>query len=219
MMRFYDRADAGKQLAEALSFLKGRADLLVLAVPRGGVVVGAQVARALDAPLDVIIARKIPAPGNPELAIGAVTADGALVLDNDLVERLGVSEQYIETATAREQAEIERRLRAYRNNRPPVQVAGKTVVLVDDGVATGATTLAAIRSLRRQPLRELILAVPVGPPETITLLEREVDRVVVLETPEPFWAVGVFYEQFEQTTDAEVIELLNEYARQKPVQA
>jgi len=218
-MRFYDRADAGKQLAEALSFLKGRADLLVLAVPRGGVVVGAQVARALDAPLDVIIARKIPAPGNPELAIGAVTADGALVLDNDLVERLGVSEQYIETATAREQAEIERRLRAYRNNRPPVQVAGKTVVLVDDGVATGATTLAAIRSLRRQPLRELILAVPVGPPETITLLEREVDRVVVLETPEPFWAVGVFYEQFEQTTDAEVIELLNEYARQKPVQA
>ncbi len=213
-MRFLDRRDAGRRLAEALAFLRGRKELLILAVPRGGVVVGAEVARALQAPLDVVIARKIGAPGNPELAIGAVAADGTVVLDSDLVQSLGVSEQYIQRATERERAEIARRLRAYRDDRPPPQVAGRTVVLVDDGVATGATTLAAIRSLRKQAPRELILAVPVGPPETITTLSREVDRMVVLSTPEVFWAVGAFYDTFDQTTDQEVIALLNEFAGQ-----
>jgi predicted phosphoribosyltransferase len=193
-----------------MAFLKGRPDLLILAVPRGGVVVGSEIARALQAPLDVFIARKIGAPGNPELAIGAVASDGTAVLDEELVAQLGVSQSYIRSATERERVEIERRLRAYRGDRPPLAVAGKVVVLADDGVATGATTLAAVRSLRAQGPRELILAVPVGPRETIRMLSREVDGAVVLDTPEPFWAVGAFYERFEQTSDREVIALLRE---------
>ncbi len=211
-MQYADRRDAGRRLAEALAFLKGRPDLQILAVPRGGVVVGAEVARALGAPLDVVIARKLGAPDNPELAIGAVAADGTLVLDENLVARLGVSDTYVRSATERERLEIERRLRAYRGDRPPPAVAGKTVVVVDDGVATGSTTLAAIRYLRKQQPRELILAVPVGPPETIGMLNREVDRTVVLQTPELFWAVGAFYQAFEQTSDQEVIDLLKEFA-------
>ncbi|MGQ9683624.1 MAG: phosphoribosyltransferase [Anaerolineae bacterium] len=217
-MPFVDRVDAGRRLAQALSDLKGRSDLLILAVPRGGVEVGAEVARALQAPLDVFIARKIGAPGNPELAIGAVAADGATVLDEGLVASLGVPASYVQQATERERTEIQRRLRAYRGDRPAPQVANRTVVLVDDGVATGATTLAAIRALRQQRPHELILAVPVGPPDTIAMLRREVDRAVVLETPEPFWAVGAFYQRFDQTPDERVVELLREYARPAPVE-
>lgn len=209
-MRFTDRRDAGVRLAEALSFLKGRPDLLILAVPRGGVVVGFEVARVLEAPLDVVIARKIGAPQNPELAIGAVAPDGTTVLDEELVAALGVSREYIRTAAERARQEIGRRLLTYRGDRPAPVVAGKTVVLVDDGVATGATTQAAIRYLRQQQPRELILAVPVGPPDTVRMLEREVDRAVVLSTPEPFWAVGAFYDMFEQTTDEEVVDLLRQ---------
>ncbi len=211
-MPFNDRPDAGRRLAQALDFLRGRPDLLILAVPRGGVVVGAEVARALQAPLDVVITRKIPAPGNPELAIGAVAADGTTVLDQELVDQLAVPARYIQPAIEREREEIRRRLRTYRDDRPPPAVQGKTVVLVDDGVATGATTLAAIRFLRKQGPRELVLAVPVGPPETIAMLGREVDRTVVLETPELFYAVGAFYRVFDQTTDQEVIQILNELA-------
>jgi putative phosphoribosyl transferase len=207
-MRYLDRVDAGRRLADALSFLRGRPDVLVLAVPRGGVVVGAEVAQALGAPLDVIIARKIGAPGNPELAIGAVAADGTSVLDDLAISETGARANYIEDAVREAQEEIARRLRLYRDDRPPVQVTGKTVALVDDGVATGATIHAALRSLRKQNPRELILAVPVGPPDTIAMLGREADRVVVLQTPEPFYAVGMYYEDFSQTTDEEVRELL-----------
>lgn len=211
-MLFVDRRDAGRRLAEALSFLRGRPGLVVLAVPRGGVVVGAEVARALKAPLDIVIARKIGAPDNPELAIGAVAPDGTAVLDEQIAEQLGISDRYIQAATEEARQEIQRRLRLYRGDRPPIDASGKTVVLTDDGVATGMTTLAAIRYLRKQGPRELILAVPVGPPETVAMLSREVDRTVVLSKPEMFWAVGAFYQHFEQTSDEEVVALLREMA-------
>jgi len=215
-MQFIDRRDAGRRLAEALSFLQGRPGLVVLAVPRGGVVVGAEVARALKAPLDIVIARKIGAPDNPELAIGAVAPDGTAVFDEEMVRSLGVSEQYKQAAAEEARREIQRRLRLYRGDRPPLDVSGKTVILTDDGVATGMTTLAAIRYLRKQKPRELILAVPVGPPDTVAMLSREVDRAVVLYTPEVFWAVGAFYQRFEQTSDEEVIALLREMAAETP---
>jgi predicted phosphoribosyltransferase len=208
-MLFNDRQEAGRLLAERLGFLKGK-DVIVLAVPRGGVVVAAEVARALGAPLDVYITRKIGAPYNEELAIGAVAPDGSTVLDQGLVSSLGVSPQYIEKETARQKTEIERRLKKYRGEAPPPRLAGRHVVLVDDGVATGATTLAALRALRQQKPQKLILAVPVGPPDSIQMLSAEADQVVCLATPEPFWAVGRFFVDWSQTSDEEVIALLRQ---------
>jgi len=207
-MQFQDRRDAGQRLAEALAFLKGRENVLVLGIPRGGVIVAAEVARALGAPLDVFIARKISAPGNPEMAIGAVASCGEVVLDEGLVAGLGVQPYYVEKETARQRQEIARQIAAYRGDRASPELTGKIVVLVDDGVATGATTLAALRALRAAGPAELILAVPVGPPDAITLLSAEADRVICLHTPEWFWAVGAFYVDFDQTTDEEVIRLL-----------
>lgn len=208
-MLFNDRQEAGRRLAERLDFLKGK-DVIVLAVPRGGVVVAAEVARALGAPLDVYITRKIGAPYNEELAIGAVAPDGSTVLDQGLVSSLGVSPQYIEKETARQKTEIERRLKKYRGEAPPPKLAGRHVILVDDGVATGATTLAALRALRQQKPQKLILAVPVGPPDSIQMLSAEADQVVCLATPEPFWAVGRFFVDWSQTSDEEVIALLRQ---------
>ncbi|MBC7250665.1 MAG: phosphoribosyltransferase [Anaerolineae bacterium] len=211
-MQFRDRREAGQKLAEALSFLQGQKDVLVLGIPRGGVVVAAEVARALGAPLDVFITRKIGAPGNPELAIGAVASSGELVIDEGLVLGLGVSPRYVEEETERQKQEIARQMTLYRGHRPPPQLTGKTVVLIDDGVATGATTLAALRALRASAPAELILAIPVGPPDTVERLSAEADRVVCLHTPAWFWAVGAFYEDFSQTPDEEVIRLLQEMA-------
>lgn len=213
-MHFQDRCEAGQLLARELDFLKGMEDVIILAIPRGGVVVGYEVAKALDAPLDVYITRKIGAPYNPELAIGAVASDGGVVLDNALVGQLRVPDDYIEAETKRQQKEIERRMAKYQGERPPPELGGKTVVLVDDGVATGATTLVAIRALKKQRPAELILAVPVGPPYTIDRLGGEVDRMVCLATPEPFWAIGRFYVDFTQTSDEEVVTLLDELRKQ-----
>lgn len=210
MMHFRDRHEAGQLLAKELASLRGRQDLIVLGVPRGGVVVAYEVARALGAPLDVYITRKIGAPYNPELAIGAVASDGTLVLDHDLIERMGVPESYVKQETERQRQEIQRRLTAYRGSRPEPELRGKTVILVDDGVATGATILASLRAIKQRQPAELILAVPVGPPETIPLLQQEADRVVCLYTPELFWAVGAFYTIFDQTSDAEVVRLLQQ---------
>jgi len=209
-MPFRDRREAGQLLAQALAFLKGKENVIVLGIPRGGVVVAAEVARAIGAPLDVYITRKIGAPYNPELAIGAIASSGDVVLDEGLIGSLGVSPEFVQDETERQRREIERRLKKYRGNRPAQKLEGRTVVLVDDGVATGATTLAAIRALRKQKPAELILAVPVGPPDAVARLSEEVDRLVCLDTPPLFWAVGAFYAIFDQTSDEEVMRLLRE---------
>ncbi len=210
-MIFRDRAEAGRVLAQRLMDLKGDPDVIVLGVPRGGVVVAAEIARALNAPLDVYITRKLGAPGNPELAIGAIAEDGTRVVDPETIRLLGVSEAYLSQEQARQQEEIRRRAALYRGDRPPLPLEGKRVILVDDGVATGRTLEAAIRALRQRPIKELILAVPVGPPSTIRRLEPLVDRLEVVATPEPFWAVGMFYEDFRQTSDEEVKRLLAQF--------
>jgi predicted phosphoribosyltransferase len=173
------------------------------------VVVAAQVARALNAPLDVFLAHKLGAPFNPELAIGAITSGGEILLDEMLVRELRISEEEIEREAEHQRKEIERRMSAYRRDRPPLDVKDKTVALIDDGVATGSTVLASLRALRKQQPAQLILAIPVGPADTVNRLARECDQVIVLGTPEPFWAVGRFYARFEQTSDEEVIELLD----------
>ena len=208
-MIFRDRRDAGERLAARLLFLKGEPDLIVLGIPRGGVVVAAEIARALNAPLDVFIAHKIGAPFNPELAIGALTESGEVWFDRDLIDRLQSSPDEIKVAVDAQRLEISGRRALFRKGLLPLDVAGKKVVLVDDGVATGSTVLISLRALRKQSSARLILAIPVGPADTVAMLARECDEAVVLSTPEPFWAVGRFYESFDQTSDKEVIALLN----------
>ena len=206
-MIFQDRTEAGQQLAGALQDLRGK-NTIVLAVPRGGVVVAYEVARALDAPLDVYIARKLGAPGNEELALGAVASDGTVVLDAALMRQIGVSQRYIESEMDRQRAEILRRLSLYRNLAPLPQLKGKTVIVVDDGVATGSTTLAALRALRKQSPGTLVLAVPVGPADVIERLKTEADRVVCLYTPDSFFAVGHFFADWSQLRDQDVSDIL-----------
>lgn len=206
---FADRREAGEFLAVRLTSFIGQ-NPLVLSIPRGGVVVAAPVARRLAAPLDVIVPRKLPAPHNEELAVGAVAEDGTLYVDETLVAYLGVTHDYLRREAARQIEEITRRTRLYRRARPPREVRDRTVILVDDGVATGYTVLAALRYLRHQQPRQLVLAVPVASPDTLLKLREEADKVVVVSTPEPFYAVGQFYREFAQTTDDEVIDLLEE---------
>jgi predicted phosphoribosyltransferase len=207
-MLFQDRREAGKALAARLASFKGRPSLIVLGIPRGGVVVGHEIAQALGAPLDVYITRKIGAPHNPELAIGAVASDGTLLIDHQLVRRLGVSQDYVDEESERQKQEIGRRLAEYRGEGPGPELADKVVILADDGVATGATTLVTIQAIKSQQPTELILAVPVGPRDSIETLRQEVDQLVCLHAPEIFWAVGAFYNVFDQTTDDEVKALL-----------
>jgi predicted phosphoribosyltransferase len=203
---FEDRAEAGERLAAALGAYRGTG-AVVLAIPRGGVVVGEVVARALDAPLDVVVPRKIGAPGNPELGLGAV-APGVRVLDPALVRALGVSDEYLEAEIAAQEREIERRVAAYRRGRPPVEITGRTVIVVDDGVATGGTAVAALRWARAAGASPVVLAVPLAPGATVGRLAHEADRVVVLASPEPFSAVGEWYQSFGQTSDDEVVAAL-----------
>jgi predicted phosphoribosyltransferase len=203
--RFRDRAEAGRLLGERLAGRQDVADAVVLGIPRGGVIVAAEVARALKAPLDVAIAHKLGAPGEPELAIGAVASDGTIVLDPAMLGELDVPAGYVERERAAQVREIERRLAAYRRGRPAVPVSGRCAVLCDDGIATGSTALAALRSLRRQAPRRLLLAVPVAPRPALDRLSLECDEAVALAVPEPFVAVGHFYWEFGQTTDAQVI--------------
>ncbi|MCL6451522.1 MAG: phosphoribosyltransferase [Acetobacteraceae bacterium] len=204
---FGDRRDAGRRLAAALQAYCGP-DTLVLGVPRGGVVVAAEVARALNAPLDVVVPRKIGAPCNPELAVGALGPDGVATFDPNLLRYFGLTPEDLEDEVERERAEQGRRLRLYRGDRPPLQVAGRVVVVVDDGIATGFTIRAALQALRRAQPARLVLAVPVAPADTLRRLRPEADDLVCLYTPEPFYAVGQFYLHFDQTGDDEVVELL-----------
>jgi len=205
---FADRREAGQQLGEKLKELDLEGDVLVLALPRGGVPVGYEVAQALHVPLDVFVTRKIGAPENPEFAIGAVASDGTSILDEEVVQQLGIPDEYVVVETENQLMEIERRMSMYRGKRPPPQIEERTVILVDDGVATGSTVRASLQALRKRNPGRLILAVPVGPPNTIDGLRPLADEVVVLATPEPFWAVGRFYQSFGQTSDEEVVTLL-----------
>jgi predicted phosphoribosyltransferase len=204
---FRDRVEAGERLADALADRILDDPIVVLAVPRGGVVVAVPVARRLDAPLDVVIPRKLGAPDNPELAIGAI-APGVRVLDDALIERLGIDLRYVDEEVARQEAEIARRAARYRAGSPAPDLTGTTTVVVDDGVATGATAVAALRWARSQRPAELVFAVPVGPSSTVRRLARECDRVVILETPRAVLAVGEWYRAFGQVTDDEVMAAL-----------
>jgi predicted phosphoribosyltransferase len=206
--RFRNRTDAGRQLAEKLAAYANRPDVLVLALPRGGVPVGFEVARALGAPLDVFLVRKLGVPGYEELAMGAVATGGVRVLNDEIVCGLGISEHEIDAAVARELPELARRERLYRDDRPPPDVAGQTVILVDDGLATGATMRAAVQALRQQHPARVVVAVPTASPDTSEALRAEADDVVCAMTPDPFFAVGHWYEDFTQTTDDEVRHLL-----------
>lgn len=209
MTQFQDRREAGRLLAVRLAKYKKRADVIVLAIPRGGVVVADEIARALEAPLDVFITRKIGAPDNPELAIGAVASDGTVLLDRDLIHRMHLTEHEVERQRAEQVSEIQRRLLLYRRNKPPLDVKSKTTILVDDGIATGATVITALRALRSQQPRRIVLAVPVAPGASVAQLRAECDELVLLDAPEPFIAVGYFYRDFSQVTDDEVIAILN----------
>lgn len=206
--QFHDRRDAGRRLAQGLDRYRGAADLLVLALPRGGVEVGAEVARRLGAPLDVILVRKLGVPGHEELAMGAIASGGIRVLAQDVVDMLGISEQEIAAVAAAEEDELDRRERLYRGRRPPPEVRGKTVILVDDGLATGASMRAAAAVVAGQGPRRLVIAVPVAPPSTCAELRALGHEVVCGATPEPFHSVGEWYERFDQTSDDEVRRLL-----------
>jgi predicted phosphoribosyltransferase len=204
---FLDRVEAGQQLAKALIDLGDQPDpIVVLAIPRGGVIVAREVARALHAPIDICLTHKIGAPGNPELAMGAIADDGTTVLDQLLIYALQVSRQYIEAEIQYWQVELARRAEVYRGGRARVLVKDRVAIVIDDGVATGSTLIAALRSTRAAGAKTLIAAVPVGPRDTIEhSLSREADRVECLQAPFNFYAVGAFYRHFEQVSDEEVI--------------
>lgn len=207
--RFRDRRDAGERLADAVAARGVGADAIVLALPRGGVPVAYEVARSLGAPLDVFLVRKLGMPGHEEFAMGAVASGGLRILNEDVVRAYGVTRAEIDAVTAREQEELARRERLYRGHHPFPDVAGRTVVLVDDGLATGASMRAAIEAVRARHPSRIVVAVPVAARETCEALEALVDAVVCVATPEPFYAVGLWYEDFSQTSDDEVRELLD----------
>ena len=206
--RFRDRTEAGRVLAAKLEKYAGRPDVLVLALPRGGVPVGFEVAAALDAPLDVFLVRKLGVPGHQELAMGAIATGGVRVLNDEVVQGLGIPADAIYQVATREQEELERRERAYRGDRPPPDVRGRIAILVDDGLATGSTMRAAVAALRQQQPARIIVAVPTAAPQTCEEFRHEVDEIVCATTPEPFWAVGLWYQDFSETTDDQVRDLL-----------
>jgi predicted phosphoribosyltransferase len=215
-MRYRDRRQAGRFLAEKLGSYADRPDVLVLALPRGGVPVAFEVAQALGAPLDVFLVRKLGVPGHEELAMGALATGDVCVLNEDVIQTLDIPERIINAVAMQARRELMRREQAYRGDRPPPEIRGRTIILVDDGLATGSTMRAAVAALRQQQPARIVVAVPLGSPNTCTELRDEADEVVCALTPEPFHAVGMWYEDFSQTTDEEVHELLARAAEEHP---
>lgn len=209
MTIFKNRKEAGRLLAAHLEEFRGKA-LIILAIPRGGIVIGREVAMALGAPLDIVVTRKIGAPSQPEFAIGAITQDGNLILDEESSRMVGASAAYLRSESQRQFKEVKARLKRYRGGRPYPSLKGKHVVIVDDGIATGHTVKAAMMSVRRHEPLSVVVAVPVAPRESIAQISKDADKVICLQTPEPFFAIGEFYEDFEQVTDDEVRDTLRE---------
>jgi putative phosphoribosyl transferase len=215
-IRFRNRAEAGSLLAQKLERYKDMAGVLVLGLPRGGVPVANAVAVALNAPLDILLVRKLGVPGQEELAMGAIASNGIQILNDAIIQYMGIPESVVEAVIKRETQELRRREREYRGVRPPVEIPGKTVIVVDDGLATGSTMKAAIAALRRQNPSRIVVAVPTASPETCHELKSTADEIVCAITPEPFYAVGFSYEDFEQTTDSEVRALIQTAATRSP---
>ena len=207
-MIFNDRQDAGRQLAAQLAEFASHGDAIVLGIPRGGVVVAEEIARSLGLPLDIFLSHKLGVPGREELAFGAITAGGGRYLDRQLIDSVMISESDVARITSETKRLLDQRALLYRGDRPPVDVAGKTVILVDDGIATGASAFAAIRALREMRPTAIILAIPVAPVSTCAWLQRSVDRLVCLHAPQDFFAVGQFYRSFAQVEDEEIVRLL-----------
>jgi putative phosphoribosyl transferase len=216
--QFFDRAEAGQFLAENLGRYANREDVLVLALPRGGVPVGAEVAKRLDAPLDVFVVRKLGLPDHPELAMGAIASGGVRVFNGEVVNALRIPDEVIDAVSGEELIELQRREKVYRAGLPSLDVEGKTAIVVDDGVATGSTMLAAVSALRQLNAARIVVAAPVIAASTNLALQRAADEVIAVLTPEHFYAVGQWYHDFDQTTDQEVRELLAQAARRHPVQ-
>jgi putative phosphoribosyl transferase len=211
---FIDRADAGRRLAAMLLPYRGEQPL-VLALPRGGVPVAYEIAHALAAPLDILVVRKLGVPGQRELAMGAIATGGVCVLDTEIIQALGITPRQIDEVRAEESIELERRQRALRGDRPPPEVRDRTIILVDDGLATGSTARAALRALRQEQPRRLVLAAPVCARESAQALHTDADAIVCALTPENFFAVGAWYEHFGQTSDQEVLDLLQRADRER----
>lgn len=216
MSFFNDRTDAGKRLAERLSEYANREDVLILALPRGGVPVAFEVAKELNLKMDIFIVRKLGVPGNEELAMGAIASGNIRVLNEDVIRSFRIPQTEIDESTANELRELERRERIYRKNRLIPKISGSTVILIDDGLATGATMRAAVAAVKTKNPAKVIIAVPVAAPDTCNDFGSEVDEVICVATPEPFYGVGAWYEDFSQTTDKEVCELLDRAAKTKP---
>lgn len=212
---FKDRKDAGNQLADKLKKFAGQHDVVVLALPRGGIAIGAEIAKHLKAPLDVYIVRKIGHPLQPELAAGAISETGSIVYNEHVVSSLGITKEYLRGEAARQREEIARRQELYREGKKLTELRGKTVILVDDGIATGATIKAAVESLKRERLDKLVIAVPVAPLATALELQNMADLLVCLELPEDFMAVGSYYAEFRPVMDAEVVALLGAFRERK----
>ncbi len=213
-----DRTAAGKALADALNAYRGRADLIVLALPRGGVPVAREVASYLGAPLDLMVVRKLGVPGQRELAMGAIASGGIRVMNEDIVRFIGITPPEIDQVEAEERKELQRRELAYRGDRPWPELAGQCVILIDDGLATGATMRAAVEAVRTRAPAEIVVAVPVAPPDTIARLRELADAVICLAEPEPFQAIGLWYVDFSQVSDDEVRELLDIMWNEAPVE-